>query len=118
MHDVPVIPSDGEWDRRTAGSPHWRHGAGAACSTCCCGDDDVLDTVIADRAGTAREAVVSPSRRAWLPAPAQRYWSRACLGTSPNLPERKSSNAFVISAGVFMTKGPPITTGSPIGRPL
>ena len=60
----PLSHLMGEWDRRTAGSPHWRHGAGAACSRCCCGDDDALDIVIADRAGTARARLVVQSVKA------------------------------------------------------
>ena len=34
---------------------------------------------------------------------------------SPNLPAWKSLNACVISALVFMTNGPPMATGWPIG---
>jgi len=37
---------------------------------------------------------------------------------SPNLPEWKSLNAWVISVLVFITNGPPITTGWPIGQPI
>ena len=44
--------------------------------------------------------------------------TRRCRGIAPNLPARKSSNAFLVSASLLITKEPPITTGSPIGGPL
>ena len=49
---------------------------------------------------------------------AQRCCKRAWRGMSPNWPERKSRNAWAISASVFITNGPPIAAGCPIGSPL
>jgi hypothetical protein len=37
---------------------------------------------------------------------------------SPNRPKWKSRNAWAISALLFITNGPPSTTGWPIGSPL
>ena len=61
------------------------------------------------------------TRRPGAPDPAggqRSYFSLAWRGTRPNLPAWKSVNACAISVRLFITNGPPIATGSRIGRPL
>ena len=72
-----------------------------------------------DRTQPARWFNATTATRRCMPDGAgQRYFRRACRGMSPNLPEWKSLNACMISVFVFITNGPPIATGWPIGWPL